>query len=201
MQTTPAAPAPVEAGPEVDPVLQRLFERFPDCYPSTFRAADGMPTAVVPREQIVEVCRFLRDEPDLKFEFLCELTCVDWPERPERFELVYILHSYQLVKRVRLKTYAGGVQPAVPSLTAVWPMANWYEREVYDLFGVVFEGHPDLRRILMPEDWEGHPLRRDFPLGEEPVDYGILRPAYNIHHDRGRAEKDRRLRGVTRPVV
>jgi NADH-quinone oxidoreductase subunit C len=187
MQSTPAVSASVEGRPEVDPVLQRLFERFPDCRPSTFRAADGMPTAVVPREQIVEACRFLRDEPDLKFEYLCELTCVDWPERPERFELVYILHSYQRVKRVRLKTYAGGAQPAVPSLTAVWPMANWYEREIYDLFGVVFDGHPD--------------LRRDFPLGEEPVDYGMLRPAYNIHHDRGRAEKDRRLRGVTRPVV
>jgi NADH-quinone oxidoreductase subunit C len=114
--------------------------------------------------RIVEVCNFLRDDPETSFNYLSDLTCVHYPMRQEApLEIVYNLYSIPRNERVRLKvsiTESSGVD----SVTGVWPTANWMEREVYDLFGVNFKNHPDLRRILLPPDWEGHPLRKDYPL-------------------------------------
>ena len=118
----------------------------------------------VDRERIVEVCAFLRDDEEARFDYLSDLTCVHYPERGARpFDVVYNLFSIELNQRVRLKVDTDD-SVGVESVTGVWPSANWLEREVYDLFGVPFHGHPDLRRLLLPPDWDGHPLRKDYPL-------------------------------------
>ncbi|MEP6741262.1 MAG: NADH-quinone oxidoreductase subunit C [bacterium] len=115
-------------------------------------------------QSIVAVCTFLRDDQDARFNYLSDLTCVHYPMRAEApLEVVYNLFSISRNERVRLKV-AIAEDAGVDSVTGVWPAANWMEREVYDLFGVTFNNHPDLRRILLPPDWEGHPLRKDYPL-------------------------------------
>jgi NADH-quinone oxidoreductase subunit C len=130
---------------------------------------DGMPTIYVPLEQLPDVCKGLRDEPDLRFAFLADVTAVDYHPREPRFELIYILacpgvSGYGAVpKRLRLKVRVP-FGTRVPSVSSVWMSANWGEREVYDFFGIEFDGHPDLRRILMPDDWEGFPMRKDYPV-------------------------------------
>ena len=112
--------------------------------------------------KIISVCGFLKY--DQQFERLSSVTAVDrYPAEP-RFEVVYHLHSVERKARLRLKCRLGGEDPAIESATAVWRSANWYEREVFDLFGIQFLNHPDLRRIMMPDDWEGHPLRKDYPV-------------------------------------
>jgi NADH-quinone oxidoreductase subunit C len=112
--------------------------------------------------KIVSICGFLKY--DQKFVRLSSVTAVDrYPLEP-RFEVVYHLHSIDQKQRVRLKCRLEGYEPAIESVTSVWRGANWYEREVFDLFGINFLNHPDLRRIMMPEDWEGHPLRKDYPV-------------------------------------
>jgi NADH-quinone oxidoreductase subunit C len=120
-------------------------------------------TVIVAAARFAEVCAFLRDEPGCRFDYLSDLTAVDWPARDRRFDLVASLYSTTLRQRVRVKARVAEGE-AVPSVTGVWPAANWLEREVYDMFGVTFAGHPDLRRILMPDDWQGHPQRKDYPL-------------------------------------
>lgn len=131
----------------------------------------GERTLVIRPERIVEVCRLLRDDQDLLFNFLADLSAVDyWPEEM-RFAVNYHVLSLPHNQRIRLKVFVNREDPVVPSVVGVYPAANWYERECYDMFGIRFEGHPDLRRILMPADWEGHPLRRDYPLGYEPVQF------------------------------
>src|SRR5437870_3128461 len=112
---------------------------------------------------ILDVCAALRSDSETPFNYLSDLTCVHYPDRKEApFEVVYNLYSISKNERVRLKAAADG--EGIDSVTSVWPSADWPEREVYDLFGVVFRNHPDLRRILLPPDWEGHPLRKDYPL-------------------------------------
>jgi NADH-quinone oxidoreductase subunit C len=118
----------------------------------------------VDRDSIREACVLLRDTPECPFNFLSDVTCVDWFPREPRFEVIYHLLSIAKKERVRLKVRLGSGNPVTDSVTSVWPGANFFEREVYDLFGVRFIGHPYLRRLLMPEDWEGHPLRRDYPV-------------------------------------
>jgi NADH-quinone oxidoreductase subunit C len=118
----------------------------------------------VDRSAIREACALLRDDPACAFNFLADVTCVDWYPSEPRFEVVYHLLSIPQKERVRLKVRLGGDAPAVESVTSVWPAANFFEREVYDLFGIRFTGHPYLRRIQMPENWEGHPLRKDYPV-------------------------------------
>jgi NADH-quinone oxidoreductase subunit C len=124
----------------------------------------GQVSVRVDADSIVAVCEFLRDDSDARFNYLSDLTCVHYPLAPERpLEMVYNLYSISRNERVRLKVaLADGA--SVDSVTGVWPTANWMEREVYDLFGVSFRNHPDLRRILLPPDWEGHPMRKDYPL-------------------------------------
>lgn len=124
----------------------------------------GETTIVVPRELLRDAARFCRDSRALQFNLLSDSTCVDrFPLEP-RFELNYHLVSIPLRHRLRLRVRLSGQDPVVDSLVPVWPGANWLEREVFDLFGIRFNDHPDLRRILLPEDWEGFPLRKDFPV-------------------------------------
>ena len=124
----------------------------------------GELTIVVPREHLRGACDLLRTDPEMQFVHLCDATGVDrFPVEP-RFEVNYHLVSLFRRERVRLKVRVCTADPVVESVSSVWPTANWHEREIFDLFGVRFEGHPNLQRILMPEDWEGHPLRKDYPV-------------------------------------
>jgi NADH-quinone oxidoreductase subunit C len=122
---------------------------------------------------IVPVCKFLREDPDFSFNFLMALTCVDyWPQEP-RFMMVYELFSQKNNLIFGLRSFLPGADPKISTVESVYPNANWHEREAYDMFGVIFEGHSDLRRILMPYDWEGHPQRKDYPLGYEEVQFSF----------------------------
>ena len=124
----------------------------------------GETTVVVPLEQLRRAAEFLVSEPSLRFTYLSDITTVDrFPLEP-RFEVNYHLLSLDRRERLRLKVRLAGSDPVTPSVVSVWPTANWHERENFDLFGIRFEGHPDLRRILMPDDWEGYPLRKDYPV-------------------------------------
>jgi NADH-quinone oxidoreductase subunit C len=124
----------------------------------------GETTVVVPLERLVRTAEYLATEPSLRFSFLSDITPVDrYPIEP-RFEVNYHLLSIERRERLRLKVRVPGSEPVVPTVISVWPTANWHEREIFDLFGIRFQGHPDLRRILMPEDWEGYPLRKDYPV-------------------------------------
>ncbi|KPL00094.1 MAG: hypothetical protein AMJ91_05410 [candidate division Zixibacteria bacterium SM23_73_3] len=150
-----------------NPILTRLKEKFPE---SILEVAEfrGELTLVVKREDIVPLCTFLRDDPELSFNFLSDLCGVDRLGRKPRFDVVYHLYSLDKGHRVRLKIKVEEGE-SVLTVTSVWSNANWFERETFDMFGVKFDNHPDLRRILMPEDWVGHPLRKDFPLTKEEV--------------------------------
>jgi NADH-quinone oxidoreductase subunit C len=121
-------------------------------------------TIYVERSSIREACAILRDDPGCPFNFLSDVTCVDWYPSEPRFDVVYQLLSIAKKERLRLKVRLGNDSPTLESVTSVWPAANFFEREVFDLFGIRFTGHPYLRRIQMPEDWEGHPLRKDYPV-------------------------------------
>ena len=118
----------------------------------------------VAADAIREACTVLRDAPELAYNFLSDITCVDWYPAEPRFEVIYHLLSISRKQRVRLKVQLPANEPRLESVTSVWPAANYFEREVFDLFGVHFDGHPYLRRIMMPEDWQGHPLRKDYPV-------------------------------------
>ncbi len=140
-------------------------------------------TVIVPVGELIRVAGHLRDAPDARFDLCSDVTATDWPPRAERFDLVYCLYSTRLRQRVRIKVKVSEAEP-VASVTGVWPAANWLEREVFDMFGVEFAGHPDRRRILMPEDWQGHPQRKDYPLEgpgemllESPLEWLKLRQA------------------------
>lgn len=180
-QSTPGTQTAPGQTPVIEPVeplapaypeqLQGLLDRFPECSVPNWRFADRIPTAAAPVERLVDVCRWLRDEASPRFELLVELCGAHWPDRPLPFEITYIFHSVATNGRMRLKCSVAGDPPSVPTISHLWAAANWLEREIYDMFGVNVEGHPELRRLLMPNDWEGHPLRKDFPLGEEPVEF------------------------------
>ena len=128
------------------------------------------PTLFIAPPRIVETCRFLKQEQG--FVRLSAVTCVDWYPADPRFEVVYLLHSLERNARLRLKCWVSEADAEIDSVTVLWRAANWYEREVFDLFGIRFRNHPDLRRILMPVDWEGHPLRKDYPVHGYKYSYG-----------------------------
>jgi len=154
--------------------VSALQERFPDLnlearplctYP------DGRPSdqlwVRVPAERLLEVMRFLRDDPRTRFEQLCDLTCVDYlnfRSAEDRFGVIYALLSLTLNHRLWVKVFVNDPDPEVPSVTSIWKGAEWPEREVFDLFGIRFAGHPDLRRIVLPANFVDHPLRKDYPL-------------------------------------
>jgi len=144
--------------------VETICEKFPQAVVETTEFRDEQ-TIVLKPESLMAVCAYLQKR--LRYDFLSTVTAVDWPDRVPRYDVVYHLLSLQNRCVLRLKVRVGEKgeeHPSVPSVTSVWPTANWYEREVYDLFGITFTGHPDLRRILMPMDWTTHPLRKDYPL-------------------------------------
>ena len=124
----------------------------------------GETTVVVPANRLLQAAEFLVSEPSLRFTFLEDLAAVDRFPLDPRFELNYQILSIEKVLRLRVRVKLSGADPVVQTVTNIWPTANWQERECFDLFGIRFQGHPDLRRILMPEEWEGHPLRKDYPV-------------------------------------
>ncbi|HKO96691.1 MAG TPA: NADH-quinone oxidoreductase subunit C [Pyrinomonadaceae bacterium] len=171
--TPPAAGAPKapvkkkEEGPKpTDASAHKLVKQLNTKFAGAVLAATefiGQLSVQIVPERIVEVCEFLRTDPDNRFNYLSDLTCVHFPLQSEApLQIVYQLYSITRNERVRLKVPLS--DGTVDSVTSVWPTANWMEREVYDLFGVNFRNHPDLRRILLPNDWEGYPLRKDYPL-------------------------------------
>jgi NADH-quinone oxidoreductase subunit C len=149
---------------ESDALVRLLQEALPGVWFESAPTKDIHPTLYISRDDVVAVMRTLRDHAALRCTCLTELTAVDyWPREP-RFELTYIAVSIEHRHRVRVKVRLPADDAQVADVSGVWPAANWLEREVWDLFGIVFEGHPDPRRLLMPEDWEGHPLRKDYPV-------------------------------------
>jgi NADH-quinone oxidoreductase subunit C len=147
-----------------DAIVASLQEALPGARLESARSVDLHATFYVSRDDVRAVAGLLRDRSDLAFTFLAELTAVDfWPREP-RFELVYILVSVDRAARLRMKVRLEGTDPHVETLSGLWPAAIWLEREVWDMFGIAFDGHPDPRRLLMPEDWEGYPLRKDYPV-------------------------------------
>ena len=156
-------------GTAPSPIAAALQREHPEWVNEVVEAL-GETTIVTPREHIVAACAWLKATPGLDFNFLADLCGFDrGPEEEPRFEVNYHLFSTTRHHRVRLKVVLSEDDAHVPTVTSIWRTANWHERETYDLFGVVFDGHPDLRRILLPDDWQGHALRKDFPLrGYEP---------------------------------
>lgn len=176
--TPPDPPPPPDLlPPAFIPALQRAL---PDVVEHvSFFVGDW--TLIVSRDRLLDVMRWLRDDGAARFNFCSDVTATDWPSRPQRFDVIYALYSIPHRHRVRVKVRAGESDP-VPSVCGIWPAANWLEREVWDMFGVRFEGHPDLRRILMTDEWQGHPQRKDYPLEgpgellmEDPVEWLKLR--------------------------
>ena len=158
----------LEAGAP-SPLVAALQREHQECVAEVIEAFREI-TIVVPREHLVAACSFLKTSPETRFDFLSDICGADrGPEEDPRFEVNYHLFSTTKHHRVRIKVLLTEEDMHVQSVTSVWRTANWHERETYDLFGVIFDGHPDLRRILLPEDWQGHALRKDFPLrGYEP---------------------------------
>jgi NADH-quinone oxidoreductase subunit C len=150
----------------VEEVAARLRERFDDVL-----VARGEATVTVNREALLDAFAFLRNDAGLRFTFLSDVSCTDWPGRDPRVWMAYHLASPDLGHRVRVKVGLPAEDLRIPSAASVFPAADWHEREVFDLFGVNFDGHPDLRRIIMPDEWEGHPMRKDEPLGGVPTQY------------------------------
>ena len=167
-----------------DALIASLQQAIPGAHLERAASSDLHTTIYTGRDDVPAVARALRDGQDLQFAFLAEVTAVDfWPREP-RFELVYLLVSIAHRQRVRIKVRLDGGDAHVATVSGIWPAANWLEREVWDLFGVNFTGHPDRRRILMPEDWQGFPQRKDYPLEgpgellmENPIDWLKLRQA------------------------
>ncbi len=161
-----APPLPPDPEPPADTPVPAFITAVQAAVPGAVERVSyyvGDWTLIVALDRLLDVVRVLHDGADTAFDFCSDVTASDWPSRPQRFDIIYILYSTRLHHRVRVKVRAADGQP-VPSVTGVWPAANWLEREVFDMFGVPIAGHPDLRRILMPEDWQGYPQRKDYPL-------------------------------------
>jgi NADH-quinone oxidoreductase subunit C len=152
----------------MDQKLETIVQALQEKFSATHEEFRGEEHVFVKPEQIVDVLTLLRDQQ--QFELLSALTAVDyWPQMAPRFHLIYQMSSIKNNATVQIRVPVNGDQPKVPTVTRLYNLANWREREVMDMFGIEFEGHPDPRRILMPPDWQGHPLRKDYPLGyEEP---------------------------------
>ena len=146
--------------------IKKLREKFGDRIEVIPSSLD-MDTVKVGRDDIVEVCGFLRTEDDLDYDLMRDLTCVDYIHEKPRFEVVYHLYSIYHGHEIRLKVRLDEQDAAIDTVTDIWTGANWYEREVYDLYGIRFNNHPDLRRILLYPEFEGYPLRKDYPIDRE----------------------------------
>lgn len=164
-----AKPAPTKKGPTIttditgDPLIDRIKKRFGDAITEAV-ATLGQQIIRVKKESYLELCRFLHDDDEAAFDMCTDLTATHWPDRAgQEFDIVVLLYSVAKNRRLRVKA-AIAQGETCPSITMIWAGANWMEREVYDMFGIRFEDHPDLRRILLPSDWPGHPLRKDYPV-------------------------------------
>jgi NADH-quinone oxidoreductase subunit C len=148
---------------DLEVITNRIKKNFPESVleASSFR---GENTLVLRAKDILPICRFLHDDPDLAFDFLTDLCGVDHYPREPRFEVIYHLCAMKTRSRLRLKTPLSGTAPHLASVVSVWKTAEWLEREAFDMLGITFDGHPDLRRILLTPDWKGYPLRKDYPL-------------------------------------
>src|SRR5215471_1010252 len=160
---------PPKKGPTItvditgDALIDRIKERFGESITEAV-ATLGQQIIRVKRESYLELCRFLHDDEEALFDMCCDLTATHWPDKAqEEFDVVILLYSVPKNRRLRVKASIPDGE-AIPSVTAIWSGADWMEREVFDMFGIRFEGHPDLRRILLPEDWPGHPLRKGYPV-------------------------------------
>jgi NADH-quinone oxidoreductase subunit C len=174
----PAAPAPPKAAPPKPPAVMawtpleselatELKRQFGDRVVEASSYV-GQSFFVVKRDEVISIIEYLKVEAN--FDYLVDITAVDWPKRVERFDLIYIVYSFALNERIRIKTtIPDGFRPE--SAVRVHRTANWLEREVFDMFGIEFAGHPDLRRILLPEEWQGHPLRKEYPLLQQDQDW------------------------------
>jgi NADH-quinone oxidoreductase subunit C len=152
--------------------LKNTVNALVDDYSAQVNESSKHTSVIVSAEKIIDALRFLKDEH--AFELLSDLTAVDyWPEKKPRFHVIYQLNSYSRNLRMEVRVHLTGNAPSLESAVAVYPVANWSEREIWDMFGITFIGHPDLRRILMPYDWVGHPLRKDYPLGYEEVQFSF----------------------------
>lgn len=147
--------------------IDKLKEQFGDAILQTSSYL-GNETAVVSKHKIVEVIRFLRDDLELQFDMMMDLAGADYPEREERFEVVYHLYSLTTKKRIRIKVRTTAQDLNVPSIHTLYKAVDWFEREAYDMYGLKFTGHPNLKRILMFEEFEGFPLRKDYPVNKRP---------------------------------
>ncbi len=185
-----APPAgPPDPPPPADTPLPPFISTLQDALPGAVEHVSlwvGDWSIVVAPSRLLEAMTHLRDAPGAAFDFCSDVTATDWPPRAERFDVIYCLYSTTLRQRVRVKVRAKD-GAGVPSVTGIWPAANWFEREIFDLFGITFEGHPDLRRILMPDEWQGHPQRKDYPLEgpgelllESPTDWLKVKAAREI---------------------
>lgn len=157
---------------KAEAAVAKLETQFPELFFEVRRFRDEV-TVYVPREHIVAVATFLRDDEELRYDYLSDLTGNDWPDREPRFEVIYHLYSMLHFTRLRLKVRVPENECVCPSVTSVWGTANWHEREVFDMFGIQFEGHPSLRRILLPEEWEGNPLRQDYDISWEEPEFTV----------------------------
>ncbi|MGA1999046.1 MAG: NADH-quinone oxidoreductase subunit C [Terriglobales bacterium] len=166
----PAAPAK-PAGPTPQPWQSEMVANFKGRFGSGVREAStyvGQPYMVVDASVVYQVLQVLRD--DEGFDYCVDITAVHYPKRDEQFEIVWILYSFPRNQRIRVKTLLKDGASA-PTVTGLWSTANWLEREVFDMFGIGFEGHPDLRRILLPDGWKGHPLRKEYPILQQDTEW------------------------------
>ena len=174
--TSPRKPAEATPKEAYDRIVALVTERLPDVVESSDQA-HGELTLYVARDRLLDVLRLMRDNHELRFELLSSVSGVDYLNHPQhagddrRLHAVYHLTSLTYRRRVRVEVAVTVDDPHVPSAVSVYPTADWHERETYDFFGIVFDGHPNLTRIEMPDDWDGHPQRKDYPLGGVPVEY------------------------------
>ncbi len=156
-------------------IAEKIKEKFPEDVLDIKEFREQV-SVTIKKERIVEICRYIHDDPELSLDYLRDVCGVDYMEKKEkRFEVVYHLYSMRHRHMIRLKAEVGEGDASIDSVTPVWVGANWHEREAFDMYGIIFNGHPDLRRVLLPEDWEGYPLRKDYPVkGPEKEWSGFL---------------------------
>ena len=165
-------------------IVEKLKDKFVTEIIDVSEFREQVSVSVKP-ERIIDICRYLHDDADISMDYLSDLSGVDYPERRIRFEVVYNLYSLKYRQMIRIKALIPEDDLSIDSVVPIWSGANWHEREACDMFGIVFNGHPDLRRILLPEDWEGYPLRKDYPLqGVEGWEYKKFEELKELHaHD------------------
>ncbi len=148
---------------EANITINKLKSRFPESVIES-HAFRGDDTAIIRKEDILDICTFLREDSELLYNFMMDITAVDYFGQTPRFEVVYHLYSLAFNRRIRIKARVAESDCSMDSVVPLWPSANWFEREVYDMYGITFTNHPELRRILLYEEFQGHPLRKDYPI-------------------------------------